>query len=93
MTESERKEFEKHLAMHSAPTIMGVKCANMFSVKQSDRADSPVVGTRIIGRDHIAEALPQTIVVAARSSHDWNTDNWQTGIKKVGRHGVAWIDY
>ncbi|MCR5110627.1 MAG: DUF3793 family protein [Ruminococcus sp.] len=38
MTESERKEFEKHLAMHSAPTIMGVKCANMFSVKQSDRA-------------------------------------------------------
>lgn len=38
MSESERKIFEKHLAMHTAPTIMGVKCANMFSVKQSDRA-------------------------------------------------------
>lgn len=59
----------------------------------SRKKSSPVVGARIIGRDHIAEALPQTIVVAARPSYDWKADNWQTGIKKVGRHGVAWIDY
>lgn len=59
----------------------------------SRKKNSPVVGTKIIGRNHIAEALPQTIVVAAWPSHGWNTDNWQTGIKKVGIHGVAWIDY
>lgn len=59
----------------------------------SRKKSNPVVGTRIFGRDHIAEALPQTIVVAAWHSHDWNTDNWKTGIKKVGSHGVAWIDY
>lgn len=59
----------------------------------SRKKSSPVGGTKIIGRDHIEDALTQTIVVAARPSHDWNTDNWQTGIKKVGRHGVAWIDY
>lgn len=59
----------------------------------SRKKSNPVVGTKFIGRDHIAEALPQTIVVAARPSHGWNTDNWQTGIKKLGSHGVAWIDY
>lgn len=59
----------------------------------SRKKSSPVGGTRIIGRDHIAEAFPQTIVVAAWPSHSWNTDNWQTGIKKVDRLGVAWIDY
>lgn len=59
----------------------------------SRKKSSPVMGTKIIGRDHIAEALPQTIVVGAWPSHDWNTDNWQTGIKKMGSHGVAWIDY
>lgn len=59
----------------------------------SRKKSSPVVGTRIIGKDLIAEALPQTIVVAAWPSHSWKTDNWQTGIKKKGRHGVAWIDY
>lgn len=36
MSECDRKKFEQMLAFHSAPTLLGVKCANLFAVKQSE---------------------------------------------------------
>lgn len=36
MSEYERKRFEEMLAFHSAPTLLGVKCANLFAVHQNE---------------------------------------------------------
>lgn len=36
MSERDRYKFEKMLALHSAPTLLGVKCANLFSVDQTE---------------------------------------------------------
>lgn len=36
MSQSDELKFERMLAFHSAPTLMGVKCANLFAVRQSD---------------------------------------------------------
>ena len=36
MSECDRMKFEQMLAFHSAPTLLGVKCANLFAVKQSE---------------------------------------------------------
>ena len=37
MSECEKHEFENTLALHTAPTLLGVKCANLVSVSQSER--------------------------------------------------------
>ena len=36
MSEHDKKRFEKMLAFHSAPTLLRVKCANLFAVDQND---------------------------------------------------------
>lgn len=36
MSERDRKKFEEMLAIHSAPTLLGVKCANLFAIKQTE---------------------------------------------------------
>ena len=36
MSECEKHEFENTLAIHTAPTFFGVKCANLVSVSQSE---------------------------------------------------------
>lgn len=36
MSENERHEFENTLARHTAPALLGVKCANLISVEQSE---------------------------------------------------------
>ena len=36
MSEHDRQKFEKILAFHSAPTLLGVKCANLISIDQTD---------------------------------------------------------
>lgn len=40
MSEIERCAIENDLAMHTAPTLLGVKCANLISVKQSEKTIS-----------------------------------------------------
>ena len=41
MSELERKNFERTLAVHSAPALLGIKCANLFSaaVREDDMHD------------------------------------------------------
>lgn len=34
-----QREFEKMLAHHCAPTLEGIKCANIFSVRHQDKAE------------------------------------------------------
>lgn len=36
MSERDKKKFEQMLASHSAPTLLGVKCANLFAVNQTE---------------------------------------------------------
>lgn len=36
MSEKDQRKFEKMLAFHSAPTLLGVKCANLFAVDQTE---------------------------------------------------------
>lgn len=38
MSELERNVFENELAVHTAPVLMGVKCANLVSIDLSDEA-------------------------------------------------------
>lgn len=42
MSEHDRKKFEQMLAFHSAPTLLGVKCANLFAVKQTELSISDI---------------------------------------------------
>ena len=42
MSERDRKKFEQMLAFHSAPTLLGVKCANLFAIKQSELSVSDI---------------------------------------------------
>lgn len=51
MTEIERTELERCLAMHTAPTLMGVKCASLVSVRVSDET----VRTYLSFSEQIAE--------------------------------------
>ncbi len=44
MSECDRKKFEQMLAFHSAPTLLGVKCANLFAVKQTELSISDIEG-------------------------------------------------
>lgn len=37
MSELERQSFERTLAVHSAPTLLGIKCANLISVAMDER--------------------------------------------------------
>jgi hypothetical protein len=36
MSELERQSFERTLAVHSAPTLLGIKCANLISVAMDE---------------------------------------------------------
>ena len=36
MSENDKMKFDRMLAFHSAPTLLGVKCANLFAVDQND---------------------------------------------------------
>jgi hypothetical protein len=36
MSELERRSFERTLAIHSAPTLLGIKCANLISVAMDE---------------------------------------------------------
>ena len=40
MSEVERLEIDSTLAFHSAPTLLGVKCANLISLNMNDRTMS-----------------------------------------------------
>lgn len=42
MSEHDREKFEQKLAFHSAPTLLGVKCANLFAVKQTEQPVSDI---------------------------------------------------
>lgn len=44
MSEIERRAIENDLAFHSAPTLLGVKCANLISFDMSDRTISEYIG-------------------------------------------------
>ncbi|MDE7121907.1 MAG: DUF3793 family protein, partial [Oscillospiraceae bacterium] len=36
MSAAECIQFEKKLAFHTAPSLLGIKCANLISLKKSD---------------------------------------------------------
>lgn len=42
MSERDRKRFEQMLAFHCAPTLLSVKCANLFAVKQTELSISDI---------------------------------------------------
>ncbi len=42
MSECDRKRLEQMLAFHSAPTLLGVKCANLFAVNQTELSLSDI---------------------------------------------------
>lgn len=44
MSDQDRKKFEQMLAFHSAPTLLGVKCANLFAVNQTELSLSDIEG-------------------------------------------------
>ena len=37
MSELERREFDSDIAFHSAPTLLGVKCANLISIDRNEQ--------------------------------------------------------